>query len=81
MLYSKCNTSLVASLNLSPICCQKVFFLLNADFAMEVLDLISLVHLVSSVIGDKLSNYDITLSLQLVYFFSVRLPACLSVCL
>ena len=36
-------------LNSSPVCWWKVFFLLNADFAMAILALISRVHLASFV--------------------------------
>ena len=49
-LYSKYSILLVSCLYLHPICRWKVFFLLNATFAIAILVLILCVHLASFVI-------------------------------
>jgi hypothetical protein len=68
MLYTKCSSSLVYSLNFkSSLLVKRIFFQSNADFAMEIVDLISRVHLASFFIMlPKLSNI-LILQLFLIY--------------
>jgi hypothetical protein len=69
-LYSKCNTSLVCSkLYESNLPVKRVFFLLNATFAVEIMHLVPFVHLLSCYQANEIIEFG--------YIYGVQhLPEC-----